>query len=333
MRFSTYVVGVDGGGSKTDIAFSSINGVLLGYIRLEGTRLEITGVNKAVEIIWGAIVKAMHSLRLPKERLRGVALGLGGLDSRKMYDAITKKVEATFPPSCLVSIWNDAQIGLYSGTFGRPGVCVVAGTGSLIAGMNERGEWKRVGGWGSVFGDEGSAYSIGRLAIRACLRAADGTAPPTALSNYITYALGIGEIEEVVSYLTWNESFTHRVAALAPLVDKAAQEGDCIARKIIESEAVTLADDTVVLINSLEIRSKVIPVILVGGCFNSVFFRNAFVQRVTSTVRSQVVFVRPPWPPVLGALVAALESIGKPLSQTQARRLGESFLKVKKENR
>jgi len=332
MRQLVYIAGVDSGGSKTDIAFSSTNGKLLSYRRFGGTRIEIIGVNKALETIWGVMLDEIKQLGLPVEKLQAVALGLGGLDSAEIYQAVQKKARAIFPSKCSISIWNDAQIGLYSGTFGRPGVCVVAGTGSLIAGMNEQKKWKRVGGWGSVFDDEGSAFNIGRLAVRACLRAKDGTGPPTILSDYIKSALGLKELEAVVSQLTWGEELIVRVASLAPLVDHVAQQGDPVACRILKSEAMMLAEHTLILIDSLNMKSNTIPIILVGGCFNSLLFRETFIQhlskKLNKKLKKKAKFVRPLWRPVVGALIAALESVGLEVSVRHAQRLGKSLSKV-----
>ena len=331
MKRTTFVAGVNGGGSKTDIAFCSTNGTFLGYRRFGGTRIEIVGVEKALKTVWRMMLDEMRVSRLSVKGLQAAALGLGGLDSAEIYQTVRQKAHVIFPSKCLISIWNDAQVGLYSGTFGRAGVCVVAGTGSLIAGMNEQKEWKRAGGWGNVFGDEGSAFSIGRLAIRACLRAKDGTGPPTILSDYVKSSLGLKELEEVVSQFAWGEELTVRVASLAPLVDKAARQGDPLARSIIESEAEMLADDVLTLIDSLAMESNTVPIVLVGGCFNSSLFCAAFTQRVRNKLTKTVKFIRPPWKPVLGALILALESIGVQLSTSQVKNLGKSLSKAQQE--
>ncbi|MEM3485467.1 MAG: BadF/BadG/BcrA/BcrD ATPase family protein [Candidatus Methanomethyliaceae archaeon] len=324
----TYVIGIDGGGSKTDILFCSVRGQILAYKRIGSTRIEIVGLDRAFEMLWRAIANEMRTSHLPIKGLLAVALGLGGLDSARVIRLAENKARAVFPTTCLVSLWNDAQIGLYSGTLGRPGVCVVAGTGSLVVGMDVQKTWKRIGGWGCLFGDPGSAFTIGRLAIQACLRAKDGTGPSTSLSDSIKSFLNVKEIEEVVAEFTLDWNLTARVASIAPLVDKAAQQGDPVARRIIESEAGLLADDTIVLINSLSTNVSRIPVVLVGGCFNSLIFRETFVQRLNNQFQNSGInmeIIRPSWKPVLGAVIAALEGIGVQLSVDQVQRIGKSL--------
>ena len=73
-----------------------------------------------------------------------------------------------------ILVVNDALIALQAGVGDAPGIVIVSGTGSIAYGRNDHGEASRAGGWGYVLGDEGSGYWIGRLALRAVVRHADG---------------------------------------------------------------------------------------------------------------------------------------------------------------
>jgi hypothetical protein len=78
---------------------------------------------------------------------------------------------------------HDSVIAIYAATLGRPGIVVNAGTGSFAAGIGADGRTIRAGGWGNIIDDEGSAYDIGKLAIRAALRALDGAERKTAIAK------------------------------------------------------------------------------------------------------------------------------------------------------
>ena len=78
------------------------------------------------------------------------------------------------------SIVNDALIALVAGAGASPGVVVISGTGSIAYGVSHHGVAARAGGWGPTLGDEGSGYWIGRRALAAVMRDADGRGPRTA---------------------------------------------------------------------------------------------------------------------------------------------------------
>src|SRR5438045_9768833 len=74
---------------------------------------------------------------------------------------------------------GDAEIALFGATDGRPGVVIIAGTGSVCCGVNARGRCVRAGGWVPRDGNEGGGAWIARRALSAVTRAADGRAPAT----------------------------------------------------------------------------------------------------------------------------------------------------------
>src|SRR5438128_1339137 len=76
-------------------------------------------------------------------------------------------------------------LALVAGAQDAPGIVIVSGTGSIAYGRNANGEAARAGGWGHMIGDEGSGYWIGREALTAVMRAADGRGPATGLSDDI----------------------------------------------------------------------------------------------------------------------------------------------------
>ena len=90
------------------------------------------------------------------------------------------------------------SIALVAGVGDEPGVVIVAGTGSIAYGRNARGEAARAGGWGYVLGDEGSGYWIGRLALRAVVRQADGRGAATALTPRMLAHFGVSRPQDLI---------------------------------------------------------------------------------------------------------------------------------------
>src|SRR5262249_25584071 len=138
-------------------------------------------------------------------------------------------------------VTNDAVIALAGATANGQGIIVISGTGSISFGRNGEGRSVRAGGWGYVYGDEGSGFDIARQALRASLRMDEGWGPPTHLRDLLLEATGARNANQMLHEFytdTWPRS---RVATLAPLVDRAATEGDGVAAQIIGNAAQDLA--------------------------------------------------------------------------------------------
>jgi N-acetylglucosamine kinase-like BadF-type ATPase len=138
-------------------------------------------------------------------------------------------------------VTTDAEIALAGATATGQGIIVIAGTGSIAIGRNAADERARAGGWGHIFGDEGSAFDIVRQALRAALRMEEGWGPATALRQVLLEATACRDVNEVLHRFyapTWPRD---RVASLAALVDGAATGGDRVALEILNASAQQLA--------------------------------------------------------------------------------------------
>lgn len=146
----------------------------------------------------------------------------------------------------------------------------------------------RVGGHGFLLGDEGGGYWIGRQAVSAALRAADGTGPPTALDALVRNAFGslVGAEQQVHRHPTDRQL----LARLVPAVALAAGEGDAVAAGILTAAADHLAD----LADAVQARLGLLPVAGVGGIFRCGPVHAAFTARTAARA--------PLEPPELGAL-------------------------------
>ena len=184
-------------------------------------------------------------------------------------------------------VGDDTDAALAGAFAGRPGIVVIAGTGSGAAGRDAAGRTVRVGGHGFLLGDEGGGYWIGREAVRAALRAADGTGPATAL---------VAAVERAFGSLAGAEQDVHRhptdrglLARLVPDV-AALDAADGEAARILAEAAAYLAE----LASAVRARLGDLPVAGVGGIFACAPVREAF--------RAATGAADPVEPPELGAL-------------------------------
>lgn len=138
-------------------------------------------------------------------------------------------------------VTHDAFIALVGATAGEPGVVTIAGTGSIAFGRNGEGKTARAGGWGYAFGDEGGGFDLVRQALRAALRHEEGWGPKTALREAMLSSAGATSANDLLHRFYTDEYPRERVAAFSKLVDRAARDGDAVAREILLAAAQQLA--------------------------------------------------------------------------------------------
>jgi N-acetylglucosamine kinase-like BadF-type ATPase len=209
----------------------------------------------------------------------------------------------------------DLKIAWAGATALRPGVVVVAGTGSVAYGEDSNGSSARAGGWGPLAGDEGSAPWIGAAALRAIGRALDGRGAETVLTAALTEApdpvsdpLRVEQSLRAVYRDGWGRA---EVAALAPEVAAAAEAGDRVAQEIMAQAAGTLAELALAVIVTLGRQGTPTPVSLTGGVAAAGAPLLDPFRRWLALAAPTAVVTAPRLSPLEGAALLALQHFGK----------------------
>lgn len=228
-----YVIGIDGGGTKTElVAWDEKKNVLFEKI-VSGSN--IYGSNeKSVENTLSALLQECVSFlqKGPSVICMGAAGMIGG-DAEKFF-----KNTLSSAGNCRdVLIFHDAKISLTANFHDNAGVSLTAGTGSICVAQNSAGNMFRVGGWGHLMSDEGSAYSIAVNALRATALSFDGRGESTALLKAFLTETGCESFEQLVAAVYENYAKKSALAGLAGVVTKCARNGDKVALNVLEKAA------------------------------------------------------------------------------------------------
>jgi N-acetylglucosamine kinase-like BadF-type ATPase len=307
------VVGIDGGGTKTELIAVDAQGRFLGRHRAGPSNLHRLGVHEVSREIESQ-VRSLVAAHGEAEVL--VAACLSGIDTDAMQVELTQELRGREPRwTWLVD--NDATAAWWGAFGGRsPGVVTIAGTGA-VSYARSGARTARAGGWGALLGDEGSGYSVGRAAIIAVLRAADGLGPDTALHEAVLDELQLTESHELIDHVHVEMSFTD-VAALAPVVVGVAQDGDAVARAVVRRAAdalVELADAAATRVVDDEAPVPV-DAAFVGGLAHSPYVRQVLRARLAA---SQVCrWVEPAATAAVGAVLLGASRLGLPSDWTVA---------------
>ena len=166
---------------------------------------------------------------------------------------------------------TDARIALAGATAGKPGIVIIAGTGSIAYGVNKDGEVARAGGWGPTLGDEGSGTYIGRRALEAVMTAYDYRRhEDTALTEKVCRFFNVSSPPELPAVIyNPNTNVLPQIAQLSKLVVETAQDGDVIAIEILKDAAYELARAIKAVIEQLNMRDDAFRIGYVGGVFSA----------------------------------------------------------------
>ncbi len=308
-----FYLGVDGGQSSTTALIADEAGRVLGSGRA-GPCNHVAGQEahaKFRTVIGDCVAQASHGAGLHPDSLHFAAacLGLSGGAEDKI--AFARELIRTD----LLKVTNDAEIALTGATRGEPGIIVIAGTGSIAFGRDAAGRTARAGGWGYIFGDEGGAFDIARRALRAALQNEEGWGPPTILRARLLEETAAQNANALL-HRFYAENRRHSVAALAPLVTKAAEDGDSAALAILTDAARILCWYVQGVYRNLFSDSRKITVAHIGGVFRSTPLRKAFAAELRATIRCETGY--PQLSPASGALLEALRLDGNNSTLTNA---------------
>lgn len=245
------------------------------------------------------------------ESISVAALGLTSVRPGSREAGMVERMVREMVPVGEVMVVPDYVTALLGASAGEPGIAVIAGGGMVAYGRTAHGREAVAGGDGYLLGDEGSAYWIGRHAVAAALRAADGRGSPTALTEAVTGAFALHEIGAIKAVVYAPGFQRDRLAALAPRVMELARAGDATATEIVEGAARALAGAAIAVARQLDGAADVFPV---GGVFRGGEIIMEPFQRVLAgrglAVRSAV------FSPVAGAALLAADASGVPREST-----------------
>lgn len=243
---STFKIGVDGGGTKTECILLDATGSIIAVHVGVGCNPSVVGPEQARSIVNAAL----DSLRARAISQAATAAPWGPspmIVSTLLCMAGSRSFWQTFAAELtgygVVTTTDDSVPVLELATHGQPGIVLHGGTGSFVAARAPDGSVHYAGGLGWRFGDAGSGYDIGRRTVVRALREAQNCATPSALGALVREHAQVGRDADAnaITHFFYHHQEPNRViAALAPAVLKLAGEGDEIARELVVDSAVEL---------------------------------------------------------------------------------------------
>lgn len=262
-----WIAGIDGGGSKTAIALAAPVGSerAVAPLRLAQPCNFASDFEGALAAVEEALAVASAASDRPNAPLAALVVAAAGTGDPQLRARAIERLRARGLAE-RIALLHDAAPLLMASAPDAAAIALLSGTGSFAFGRDRAGATARAGGLGALLGDDGSAYELGRAALRAAARAADGRGAKLALVRSVFAAVGSEEARAIVRF-AWELRTPARIAELAPLVTQAADAGDPTAQRLVERAANELALMAKTVARALAWKGR-LPLLLSGGVFD-----------------------------------------------------------------
>lgn len=249
-----YIIGVDGGGTKTEAVAYDLedNKIGSGSAGPANLALNFDGATKNIE---HALSCCMHNVEIQGNgrKCQGIYLGIAGIEVGDNVKRLESQIESAFP--CKAVALHDAQLAHIAILQGKDGIITIAGTGSVSFGRYKE-KTDRTGGWGHILGDEGSGYWIALEAMRVMTVERDAGLEESLLSKAILKHLDVADVDGVKEFVHFAGKV--EMAAVAPVVAALAADGEPLSMEILDRAGSELALMTRRLYTKLGIAEPVI---------------------------------------------------------------------------
>lgn len=301
-----YIIGIDGGGTKTLGYLSDYNGNILSAAKSGTSNYLSAGIETAKESLKNVILSLCAAKNITKDKIGLISLGLAGAGREKDNQVINNLlIDLGINGKKIIN--NDAYISLVGAHGKSKGIITISGTGSITLGLNKDKEMFRTGGWGHILGDEGSGYYFAREGLVAIMKSYDGRGKPTSLTNKILRYLNLANIDELITYVYDNLNDKSKISILSKLVIESAKQNDKVAKAIIRNGIEELVSMTTTVVGEV---GEPMDIALAGGIFeNSLHMKEIFIKALKNK-NSKLNVVDTKYSSVVGALIVGWENEG-----------------------
>lgn len=297
-----YLLGVDGGGTKTILVITDEFGKILGISRTDSVDILNVPKGEVKEKLRNALDEVLHKAKIESGDIELSCFGMSTFgDVPGVEVEIESLVKSILPQSFVV---NDVRVALEGAHPDSAGMILLAGTGAMAMAKNKNGEIFRVDGWGEYVGDIGSGYFVGRMILQRAFEEYDGRSEQTPILNMVKNFAGVSDLREILTKCKGSNVRAY-VANFSKIACQAADNGVKEAMQILSVSVKELVRSVSTLVKKLDFEP--IPLAYAGGLFNCRHVKDEFTNLIKNM--SQVKVVEAEFPPYIGAVIMAAKQI------------------------
>lgn len=324
MNQAAFYLGIDGGQSHTEAVIAEANGNILGRgLGGASNHAEQPGGRERLQkAIMESVGQALYKARLPLMSEIRFASAYCAMTGSADYKA--EIIGDILQTDKLVAA-HDAPAALFGATAGKPGVVVIAGTGSVVYAENEKGENLTVGGWGYLFGDQGSGFWLTMELARLEIDYFNRTGKLTSKGGQLIKFFSCQDLRELVKRVYSEQISRDDFASFAQQIHEWADAGDqIIADVFINGCGKELATLVSIAVKRIEFENGLL-VTPVGGNFRGATLQKSFSSWLHKTL-PQASVIKPRFSPAVGALLLAYREAGLSITDNHLINLEKSIL-------
>ena len=257
----TFYIGIDGGGTQTTAVLTDASGAELARVQGAAGIVDVLDPEGGAQQLADLASAALAHARIDA-RATAIVCALAGAGREPERTRLEQRLAAQGVAEW-VHVTSDFEAALQDAFGVGSGILVIAGTGSSAWGRNEDGRTARAGGWGHILGDEGSGYALGHAALQHCVREHDGRDRAEGWVELVLTQTGLASVELLVRWAA--AASKAEIAALAPVVFEAAEQGSAVANCVIEGAGRDIAQHVRALHERLKPWHDAPTVALSGG--------------------------------------------------------------------
>lgn len=305
-----YIIGFDGGGSKTRGIVANLNGDILADYTGKSSNYHMIGKEETKANIENIYINLLKESNIKKDKVEFVFLGLAGADlpvDFKVLNTIAKKIFKNIP----FKIVNDAWIIMRSGIKKPFGAVSICGTGANAAAVNDKGKTKILRALGYPYGSYDGGSQIANEALHAAFRSDELTGEFTILEKEIPKLFEKENMGELISLIHPENKIRHQIyKKIPPLVFECAKKNDSIAKNILITGGKIQGKMVKGALKGAEMPYKEFPIVIGGSIFKGV--SSHFLDSMIDEIKLEypkIYVIKPSYPPVYGALFYAYDEL------------------------
>ncbi|MBQ4630064.1 MAG: XRE family transcriptional regulator [Clostridia bacterium] len=287
-----YFIGIDGGGTKTEMVLFRHDGEILHRLVTSGSNPNVIGMDECCKVICDGIGELLsHGVSVC-----GVFAGIAGSGVGDNARLIEVFIKAKFP-AMTVKVCSDSANVISSVRGCTDGVGVIWGTGFTVCVY--KGETsRRFAGWGYLFEELGSGFAIGKAVLKHCLECNDSMKERTLLCDMAEKALG-GKIGDRLGHIYTKDK--DYVASFARTAFEAYRKGDETAKKIVSESIEWMAN---IIVHAIEVTNCPKTVVISGGLTANADILHDVIGKC---IPGDVKIIIPDMPQIYGACLMCLK--------------------------
>jgi N-acetylglucosamine kinase-like BadF-type ATPase len=303
-----YMIGLDGGGSKTRLICVDSNGNRIAETRTAGIYCRQDGVAAVIERLHQGLDELFQTAGITDTNEVFAGFGMPGYGENKKSDAeAVEAISRSFSPLRIL-FQNDVACAWAGATALQSGINLIAGTGSMSYGCDDSGRTARGGGWSEYFSDEGSGYWLGKKALELFAKQSDGRADKGPLYGIVRQHFGLDDDFEIVEHVESGIAGSRKeTAELQSVLLAAARAGDSQALAAYAEAARELALVVYGAYRQLDFSGRPVRVSFVGGLINIGDLIVHPLKREIASLIPDAVFAEPLLGPCEGAILYAAQ--------------------------